>query len=100
MRQGAELATEGDTEVIVAAYHHWGPDSVRRLRGMFAFVIWDRQERVAFGARDPFGIKPLFHLVTTHGLFFASEKKALLPFCGWGDSTINHASLSHYLTLQ
>jgi asparagine synthase (glutamine-hydrolysing) len=99
-RQGAVFATEGDTEVIVAAYHHWGPESVRRLRGMFAFVIWDRQERVAFGARDPFGIKPLFHLVTEHGMFFSSEKKALLPFCGWGDGTINHASLSHYLTLQ
>nr|WP_042191402.1 asparagine synthase (glutamine-hydrolyzing) [Kibdelosporangium sp. MJ126-NF4]CEL20059.1 Asparagine synthetase [glutamine-hydrolyzing] [Kibdelosporangium sp. MJ126-NF4]CTQ97283.1 Asparagine synthetase [glutamine-hydrolyzing] (EC 6.3.5.4) [Kibdelosporangium sp. MJ126-NF4] len=98
--QGVSFRTKGDTEVIVAAYHHWGAAAVRRLRGMFAFVIWDRRDRVAFGARDPFGIKPLFHLVTEHGVFFASEKKALLPFCAWGDATINHASLSHYLTLQ
>ncbi|ALG08653.1 asparagine synthase (glutamine-hydrolyzing) [Kibdelosporangium phytohabitans] len=98
--QGATFRTKGDTEVIVAAYHHWGTAAVKRLRGMFAFVIWDRLERVAFGARDPFGIKPLFHLMTGHGVFFASEKKALLPFCSWGDDTLDHASLSHYLTLQ
>ncbi|CAM3703929.1 asparagine synthase (glutamine-hydrolyzing) [Kibdelosporangium persicum] len=98
--EGAVFATEGDTEVIVAAYHQWGPAAVRRLRGMFAFVIWDRQDRVAFGARDPFGIKPLFHLVTEHGVFFASEKKALLPFATSGDTTINQASLAHYMTLQ
>jgi asparagine synthase (glutamine-hydrolysing) len=100
IQQGARFATHGDTEVIVAAYHYWGPEAVRKLRGMFAFVIWDRQERVAFGARDPFGIKPLFHLVTDHGVFFASEKKALLPFAKWGDGAMNMASLSHYLTLQ
>jgi asparagine synthase (glutamine-hydrolysing) len=99
-RLGVQFATQGDTEVIVAAYHQWGPDAVRRLRGMFAFVIWDRLERVAFGARDPFGIKPLFHLVTEHGVYFASEKKALLPFARWGDNTVDMASLSHYLTLQ
>ena len=57
---GAQFATEGDGEAIVAAYHYWGPDAVARLRGMFAFLIWDTQERVLFGARDPFGIKPLF----------------------------------------
>ncbi|MFJ5985865.1 asparagine synthase (glutamine-hydrolyzing) [Lentzea sp. NPDC092896] len=97
---GLTFSTKGDTEVIVAAYHHWGQAAVRRLRGMFAFVLWDRQERVAFGARDPFGIKPLFHLVTDEGVFFASEKKALLPFAAWGDQTLDHASLSYYLTLQ
>ncbi len=52
--------TAGDTEVVLAAYHHFGLAAVGRLRGMFAFVIWDAQRRVLFGARDPFGIKPLF----------------------------------------
>jgi asparagine synthase (glutamine-hydrolysing) len=100
---GAEFTTEGDTEVIVAAYHYWGAAAVRRLRGMFAFVIWDRRERVAFGARDPFGIKPLFYLTTGDGVYFASEKKALLPFVSparHGDEGIDSANLSHYLTLQ
>jgi Asparagine synthase (glutamine-hydrolyzing) len=47
---GAQLATHGDTETIVAGYHLWGQDVVRRLRGMFSFVIWDTQTRTAFGA--------------------------------------------------
>jgi asparagine synthase (glutamine-hydrolysing) len=100
---GAEFATTGDTEVIVAAYHHWGPSAVSRLRGMFAFVIWDRAARRAFGARDPYGIKPFFHLVTDEGVYFASEKKALLPFApsaSAGDAGVDGANLSHYLTLQ
>jgi asparagine synthase (glutamine-hydrolysing) len=99
----AEFATEGDTETIVAAYHHWGPAAVSRLRGMFAFVIWDRSARRAFGARDPYGIKPFFHLITSDGVYFASEKKALLPFAAAaaaGDEGVDGAHLSHYLTLQ
>ncbi|MFC0003080.1 asparagine synthase (glutamine-hydrolyzing) [Micromonospora siamensis] len=100
---GARFATAGDGEVIVAGYHHWGEQVLNRLRGMFAFVIWDRQERRAFGARDWFGIKPLYHLETPDGLYLASEKKALLPFAPsarTGDAGVDAANLSHYLTLQ
>ena len=66
--------------MIVAGYHYWGEKVLTRLRGMFAFVIWDRQERRAFGARDYFGIKPLHYLQTADGVYLAWEKKALLPF--------------------
>ncbi|MBY8872549.1 asparagine synthase (glutamine-hydrolyzing) [Micromonospora sp. PLK6-60] len=100
---GARFATNGDGEVVVAGYHHWGEQVLNRLRGMFAFVIWDRQERRAFGARDWFGIKPLYHLETADGLYLASEKKALLPFAPSaraGDAGVDPANLSHYLTLQ
>jgi asparagine synthase (glutamine-hydrolysing) len=100
---GARFDTAGDGEVIVAAYHVWGPAAVHRLRGMFAFVIWDRLRREAFGARDPYGIKPLHYLRTEDGLYLASEKKALLPFAPAayaGDAGVDTASLSHYLTLQ
>jgi asparagine synthase (glutamine-hydrolysing) len=111
---GARFATAGDGEVIVAAYHYLGEAAVHRLRGMFAFVIWDRQRRQAFGARDPYGIKPLHYLRTGDGLYLASEKKALLPFleadrpgqgpggppAGAGDASVDTANLSHYLTLQ
>jgi asparagine synthase (glutamine-hydrolysing) len=99
----AKFETDGDGEVIMAAYHHWGPDAVKRLRGMFAFVIWDRQEHRAFGARDPFGIKPMYYLHTDDGLYLANEKKALLPFAPSaraGAAGLDHANLSHYLTLQ
>ncbi|MGI8870813.1 MAG: asparagine synthase (glutamine-hydrolyzing) [Mycobacteriales bacterium] len=98
---GATFATEGDGEVIVAAYKHLGADCVRELRGMFAFVIWDVERRQAFGARDWFGIKPLFSVSNERGLYLSSEKKSLLAFVpeppgGRVDTT----SLQHYLTLQ
>jgi len=98
---GAEFATAGDGEAIVAGYHYWGESVVDRLRGMFAFVIWDSVERRAFGARDPYGIKPLHYLQTADGVYFASEKKALLGFLpADGDDDVDTTSLSHYLTLQ
>ena len=75
---GVTFATDGDTEAVVAAYHVWGPAAVSRLRGMFAFLIWDAERRVLFGARDPFGIKPLFCCTGPGGTAFASEKKSLL----------------------
>ncbi|HEV2088354.1 MAG TPA: asparagine synthase (glutamine-hydrolyzing) [Cryptosporangiaceae bacterium] len=101
--EGVRFATQGDTETVVAAYHQWGPDAVKRLRGMFAFIIWDRVERRAFAARDPFGIKPLHYCLTGTGVYVASEKKALLPFsaaAAEGDAGLDPAALSHYLTLQ
>ncbi|MEU7867084.1 asparagine synthase (glutamine-hydrolyzing) [Dactylosporangium sp. NPDC049140] len=98
-RHGATFATEGEAEVLAAAFHHWGPSAVRRLRGMFAAVLWDAQTRTLHAIRDPFGIKPLYHLRTPDGLYLASEKKALLPFAG-GAQRIGTAALSHYLTLQ
>ncbi len=100
---GAKFATQGDGEVIVAGYHYWGEAVLDRLRGMFAFVIWDRQQRLAFGARDGFGIKPLHYLQTVDGLFLASEKKALLPFApsaAAGNAGIDPVQLSHLLTFQ
>jgi len=95
---GAQFATEGDGEAIVAAYHYWGPDSVARLRGMFAFLIWDTQDRVLFGARDPFGIKPLFIAHTPDGIAFASEAKGLRELTG--QASVNVPALQHYLVLQ
>ncbi|MGI8816067.1 MAG: asparagine synthase (glutamine-hydrolyzing) [Pseudonocardia sp.] len=99
---GAQFATEGDGEVIVAAYHHWGADAVRRLRGMFAFLIWDTERRVLFGARDPFGIKPLFFWTGPDGIAFASEKKCLQELAAAGDTalSLDLPALQHYLVLQ
>jgi asparagine synthase (glutamine-hydrolysing) len=96
--RGTSFATESDAEVVVAAYHAWGPSAVNRLRGMFAFVIWDGSARRAFGARDPYGIKPLYRLATPGGVYFASEKKALLTFVD--DAALDTDNLQHYVTLQ
>jgi asparagine synthase (glutamine-hydrolysing) len=98
---GAQFNTRGDTEVIVAAYRHLGEECVSALRGMFAFLIWDQQERRAFGARDHFGIKPLYVASDATGTYLGSEKKSLLALL---DPTrvadVDHRSLQHYLTLQ
>jgi len=100
---GATFATEGDTEAIVAGYHLWGEAVLPKLRGMFAFIIWDSETGTVFGARDPFGIKPLFTARLADGaIVFSSEKKALLELLGGSAAAggVDAASLQHYLTLQ
>ncbi|NIJ13473.1 asparagine synthase (glutamine-hydrolysing) [Saccharomonospora amisosensis] len=99
---GATFTTEGDTEAIVAAYHYLGPAAVGRLRGMFAFLIWDSERKVVFGARDPFGIKPLFYSAGPSGVAFASEKKSLLELSATLGVTdeLDRTALQHYLALQ
>ncbi|MDQ6851992.1 MAG: asparagine synthase (glutamine-hydrolyzing) [Actinomycetota bacterium] len=98
---GVLFDTDGDGEAIVAGYHHLGAKIVRELRGMFSFLIWDSQQRVLFGARDWFGIKPLYTYRDERGTFFASEKKSLLDLAK--AETVAHVdstALQHYLTLQ
>lgn len=90
--------TTSDTEVILRAFVRWGPDCVTHLRGMFAFAIWDQQERRLFLARDRFGIKPLYWTLTPQGLYFASEMKALQPFLA--QPRVNPAALSDYFSFQ
>ncbi|GGC10634.1 amidotransferase 1, exosortase A system-associated [Novosphingobium endophyticum] len=76
---GARFRTEGDSEVILAAWQRWGPDCVTRLHGMFAFAIYDLGARTLFLARDRLGVKPLFMAQLSDGsLAFGSELKALL----------------------
>ena len=79
MQDGVRFATEGDTEVILAAWQKWGVDCLERLDGMFAFALYDRSARQLFLARDRFGVKPLFLTELSDGtLAFGSELKALL----------------------
>ena len=81
-RHGAAFATDGDGEAIVAGYHYWGSGVLIRLRGMFAFALWDTVTGELFCARDPFGIKPLFMATGPGGTAVASEKKCLLDLAG------------------
>ncbi len=98
---GAQFATQGDGEAIVAGYHYLGEEIVTHLRGMFSFLIWDSAEQVMFGARDWFGIKPLYTYTDDRGSFFSSEKKALLSVAAPGVAQgVNTEALQHYLTLQ
>jgi asparagine synthase (glutamine-hydrolysing) len=75
---GERFTTDGDTEVILAAWRQWGADAWSRLDGMFGIAIWDRQARRLVLARDPIGIKPLYYSWQHGRLAFGSELKALL----------------------
>jgi asparagine synthase (glutamine-hydrolysing) len=99
---GAVFHTDGDGEAIVAAYHHWGADALIRLRGMFAFALWDGQEQELFCARDPFGIKPLYVATGSGGTAVGSEKKCLLDIAGElaVDLGIDERAVQHYTVLQ
>lgn len=95
---GYKLRTASDTEAILATYEKYGVDALSRLRGMFAFALWDESNKKLILARDRFGIKPLYYCIVEGGLFFASEIKALLPFLPV--VTTNTSALAEYLTFQ
>jgi asparagine synthase (glutamine-hydrolysing) len=74
---GRRFATNSDTEVLINAIAQWGEGALTRLRGMFAFAMWDGQEREFWLARDPYGIKPLYTAQTDDTLWVASQARAL-----------------------
>ena len=80
---GHVFHTRSDTEAIVHAWEAWGPDCVKRFRGMFAFALWDRNRETLFLARDRLGVKPLYYALLPDGqLLFGSELKSLLAHGG------------------
>lgn len=87
-----------DTECILAAYEKYGTDSLDYLKGMFAFALWDEQERSLFCGRDRFGIKPFYYLVQDDVFYFASEVKALMPFIH--DIATDETALAEYVVFQ
>ena len=91
-RFGVTFQTNSDTEVVLEAWRLWGAKSLLRLRGMFAFALYNRRNGTMVLARDPFGIKPLFMLRKGAGLAFASELKALLPLLG-ADAAIDDSGV-------
>jgi asparagine synthase (glutamine-hydrolysing) len=79
LKAGGEIfRTNSDTEVVLKAYAHWGSECLKRLNGMFAFAVFNLNQREVFLARDPIGIKPLYYAEMSGGLAFSSEIKALL----------------------
>ena len=79
---GATFRTTGDTEVVLEAWRHWGPAALPKLRGMFAFALYDERTRRLVLARDQFGIKPLYMAQRGKGVAFGSELKSLTPAIG------------------
>jgi asparagine synthase (glutamine-hydrolysing) len=78
LKKGHTFRTKTDTEVIVHLYEEYGEAGIEALRGMFAFAIWDQNQKKLLLARDRIGIKPLYYGLTPHSLIFGSEMKAIL----------------------
>jgi asparagine synthase (glutamine-hydrolysing) len=93
---GYEFFSDGDTEVLLKAYHAWGPEFVRRLNGMFAFAIAERESGRVVMARDRLGIKPLYFTESARKVRFASTLPALLA-AGDVDTAIDAEALACYL---
>ena len=93
---GHVFHTSSDTEVLIEAYRAWGFAAIARLRGMFAFSLWDgNQQRLLIG-RDPFGKKPLFLAEMAGGWLFSSEIEPIIQFPGI-DRSLDHEALQDYL---
>lgn len=101
IEKGYEYRSNSDTETLFFAYQEWGEECVSRLRGMFAFVIWDSQKKAVYGARDRLGLKPLYYYVKDSLLIVASELKALLHHPSVereidSDSLVDYLRLGYY----
>lgn len=87
-----------DTEVVLHAYEEWGVNCLKRLNGMFAFVVYDRRKKIFFGARDRIGEKPLKYYIDGNTFAFASELRGLLPIIK--NRELDIEAIDDYLTLQ
>ncbi|TCT17512.1 asparagine synthase (glutamine-hydrolysing) [Melghiribacillus thermohalophilus] len=90
--------TESDTEVIAAMFHKYREKAFQHLRGMFAVLIWDKEEQTLYGARDPFGIKPVYYYEHEDGVYFASEKKSIGYLLE--KEKVDLQALQHYFSFQ
>lgn len=99
VQAGHGFSTNTDTEVLIHGYEEFGEKILNMLRGMFAFVIWDKKKKELFGARDFFGIKPLYYAVMNGTFMFASEIKSFLEHPAF-KKELNTEALENYLTFQ
>ncbi len=96
---GHTFTTHTDSETLLHGYEEWGEELVNRLRGMYAFVIWDKNNKRLFGARDMFGIKPFYYAQMNGCFLFGSEIKSFLEHPKF-DKIFNEDALANYLSFQ
>ncbi len=97
--EGMQFRTRTDTEVILLGYKYWGKELIQRLKGMFAFGIWDAEKRKLLLVRDRFGIKPLYFLHNAEQFIFASEIKAIKK-CRTAHLNVDFSSVCDYFTYR
>ncbi len=96
---GHIFSNNSDSEVLLHGFEEWGKELVNRLRGMFAFVIFDRRDKSLFAARDMFGIKPFYYTFMGESFIFGSEIKSFLDHPDF-KKELNEEVLAHYLSFQ
>lgn len=99
LAKGHTFTTNTDSEVLLHGYEEYGEKLLDKLRGMFAFVIWDKNTKELFGARDFFGIKPMYYAVMDDTFIFGSEIKSFLAHPSF-KKELNETALENYLTFQ
>ena len=99
LEKGHTFQNNSDSEVLLHGFEEWGEELVERLRGMFAFIIFDRRDKSIFAARDMFGIKPFYYTFMGDSFIFGSEIKAFLEHPEFKKS-LNEEALGHYLSFQ
>ena len=99
IKKGHTFRTETDSETIIHGYEEFGEELPNKLRGMFAFVIWDKNNKELFGARDYFGIKPLYYAKQDGHFLFGSEIKSFIPHPHF-KRELNEDALESYLSFQ
>jgi asparagine synthase (glutamine-hydrolysing) len=99
IKEGHVFKTKTDSEVLLHGYEQYGTELLNKLRGMFSFVIWDKNKKELFGARDFFGIKPLYYAFMGESFLFGSEIKSFLPHPEFVKE-LNETALENYLTFQ
>lgn len=100
IEKGHVFENNSDTECLIHGYEEYGTDLLHKLRGMFAFVIYDSDKNIIFGARDFFGIKPFYYGMAPDGnLVFSSEIKSILEYPDM-KRELNEAALEQYLSFQ
>lgn len=99
-KEGASFVTNKGSEVILKGYKIWGLEKLlNKLRGSFAFIVYNKNEKSLFGARDHFGMKPLFYTTSDGAIVFASEIKSILEYPGY-HKKLNIEALESYLSFQ
>ena len=97
INNGKRFKSNSDTEVIIEAYKHWDLEFIKKMRGMFAFAIWDNKKKKLILARDPFGIKPLYYSKKDSVFYFASQVKSFLSLDRHNFEKNEHSVLDYYL---
>ena len=94
-----KFKNNSDTEVLIHGYEEWGTNLLPKLRGMFSFILWDKEKEVLFGARDPFGIKPFYYYKKDETILFASEIKSFFEHPKF-EKKLNEKILPAYLSFS